>query len=186
MNDELKPEDQMEAQPEAPPVEEPVIPEHEAQMVAETFQAEQNLVMGSLAGIVAAVVGAGIWAGVTVLTEYQIGWVAIGIGLLVGFAFRFTGKGISQTFGIAAAVLSFAGCVLGNILTISYFVAVNQEMAFMDILTQLNYPIGVERVFVTPRRSQQEKNDQREARKCMSVYVEQRFNQSMTVSRDDQ
>ena len=139
----------MEAQPEAPPVEEPVIPEHEAQMVAETFQAEQNLVMGSLAGIVAAVVGAGIWAGVTVLTEYQIGWVAIGIGLLVGFAFRFTGKGISQTFGIAAAVLSFAGCVLGNILTISYFVAVNQEMAFMDILTQLNYPIVVEMLTTT-------------------------------------
>ncbi len=149
MNDELKPEDQLEAQPEAPPVEEPVISEHEAQMVAETFQAEQNLVMGTLAGMVAAVVGAGIWAGVTVLTEYQIGWVAIGIGLLVGFAVRFTGKGINQTFGIAAAVLSFAGCVLGNILTITYFVAANQEMAFMDILTQLNYPIVVEMLTTT-------------------------------------
>ena len=36
------------------------------------FEAEQNMVGGFLAGAVAALVGAGVWALVTVLTGYQI------------------------------------------------------------------------------------------------------------------
>lgn len=149
MNDELRPAEHIVLESEEQPDEQPVISDHESQMAFETFQSEQNLVMGTFAGIVAAVAGAGIWAGVTVVTEYQIGWMAIGIGVLVGFAVRMTGKGISQTFGIAAALLSFVGCILGNILTITYFVAVNQDMTFMDILTQLNYPIIVEMLTTT-------------------------------------
>lgn len=39
--------------------------------------------------------------------------------------------------------------MLGNVLTITYYVAVNQEMAYMDILTQLNYPIIVEMLTAT-------------------------------------
>lgn len=145
MNDELRPETHEEVQP----VDEPVISDHQAQMAFETFQSEQNLVMGALAAVVASVAGAGIWAAVTVMTEYQIGFMAIGIGLLVGFAVRYTGKGIRQSFGIVAAVMSLAGCVLGNVLTISYFVSLNEGIAFMDILGQLNVPIITEMLTAT-------------------------------------
>lgn len=134
MNDELQPEMQVDVQP----VDEPVISDHQAQMAFESFQSEQNLVMGTLAGLVASVVGAGTWAAITITTEYQIGFMAIGIGLLVGFAVQLTGKGISQSFGVVAAVMSLLGCALGNVLTISYFVAAGEEMAFMDVLVQLN------------------------------------------------
>lgn len=149
MNDELRPEALDKVQFKEQPTEEPVISEQQAQMAFETFQSEQNLVMGTLAGLIAAVAGAGVWAAVTVMTEYQIGWMAVGIGLLVGFAVRYTGKGINQSFGIVAAAMSLVGCVLGNILTISYFVALNQEMAFTDVLTQLDYPIIVEMLTTT-------------------------------------
>ncbi len=149
MNDELEPDVQPDSQAEAQQAEEPVISEHETQMAFETFQSEQNVVMGILAGLIAAVVGAGIWASVTVMTEYQIGWMTVGIGLLVGFAVRYTGKGIGQMFGVVAGALSLLGCVLGNILTVTYFVSVNQEMAFMDILSQLNYWIIVEMLTAT-------------------------------------
>jgi hypothetical protein len=145
MNDVLQPE----AQPEGQAVDEPVISDHQAQMAFETFQSEQNLVMGLLAGLVASVAGAGIWAGVTVVTEYQIGFMAIGIGLLVGYAVQFVGKGIQQSFGIVAAVMSLIGCVLGNVLTITYFVALSEEMAFMDILGQLNFAITVDMLTAT-------------------------------------
>jgi len=63
---------------------------------------------------------------------------AVGIGVLVGFSMRFAGKGIDQTFGIAGAALSLIGCVVGNILTITYFIAVNRDMSFMDIFVQLH------------------------------------------------
>ncbi len=145
MNDELHPEMQTDVQP----VEQPVISDHQAQMAFESFQSEQNLVMGTLAGLVASVAGAGTWAAITILTEYQIGFMAIGIGLLVGFAVRFTGKGISQSFGIVAALMSLVGCVLGNVLTITYFVSVSEEMAFMDLLGQLNAVIVVDMLTVT-------------------------------------
>jgi hypothetical protein len=137
MNDELRPEvtEQVQA------VDEPVIGDQQAQMAFETFQSEQNLVMGTLAGVVASVVGAGLWAAVTVMTDYQIGFMAIGIGLLVGFAVRHTGKGIQQSFGIVAAVISLVGCMLGNVLTISYFVSLNEGMAFMDVVGQLDLRI---------------------------------------------
>jgi hypothetical protein len=149
MNDDLNPETLQTTQSEAPPVEAPAISEHQAQMALEAFRSEQNLLMGLLAGLVASVVGAGAWAGVTIMTDYQIGWMAIGIGVLVGFAIRYTGKGMGQSFGIIGGAMSLAGCVLGNILYITYYVAGNQDMAYMDILTQLNFPIISEMLSAT-------------------------------------
>lgn len=145
MNDVLEPA----AQPEVQAVDEPAISDHQAQMAFETFQSEQNLVMGTLAGLIASVAGAGLWAAITVMTEYQIGFMAVGIGILVGFAVRFAGKGMQQSFGIVAAVISLVGCVLGNILTITYFVALGEEMALMEILSQLNLAIIIDMLTAT-------------------------------------
>ena len=78
---------------------------------------DQNLPMGFLAGLVAAAVGAALWAGVTVLTGYQIGWMAVGVGALVGVAVRAAGKGTTLAFGILGAVLALGGCLVGNLLT---------------------------------------------------------------------
>lgn len=149
MNDDLNPAALEEAQSEAQPVEVPEISDHQAQMAFETFQSEQNLMMGTLAGLIASVAGAGIWAAVTIMTDYQIGFMAVGIGVMVGFAVRYTGKGMNPSFGAVAAAMSLLGCVLGNILYISYYVAGNQEMAYIDILTQLNYGLMVEMLRAT-------------------------------------
>jgi len=78
---------------------------------------EQNLPMGVLAGLAAAAVGAGAWALVTVVTNYQIGWMAIGVGFLVGWAVRLAGKGTGTAFRVVGAALSLGGCVAGNLLT---------------------------------------------------------------------
>jgi len=127
-----------EIKPDTQSTEEPAISDQQLQMALDSLRSEQNLLVGSLAGLAASMLGAGIWAAVTALTEYQIGWMAIGIGVLVGFSIRLAGKGIDQTFGIAGAALSLIGCVVGNILTITYYVAINQEMSFMGIFVQLN------------------------------------------------
>jgi hypothetical protein len=76
-----------------------------------------NLPMGFMAGLVAAAVGAALWATITVLTNYQIGWMAIGVGALVGVAVRAAGKGSTTTFGVLGGALAVAGCVFGNLLT---------------------------------------------------------------------
>jgi hypothetical protein len=131
----------IDAAEEAP---ESALTEQQAAMLMQTLHEEQNLVMGALSGLVAALVGAGVWAGVTVATEYQIGWMAVGIGFLVGYAVRFAGKGIAPVYGAASAVLALFGCAAGNLLTFTWFIAAAEGMPFMAVATQLDLGITVE------------------------------------------
>jgi len=110
---------------------------------------QQNLGIGILAGSVAAIVGAGLWALVTVMTGYQIGWMAVGVGVLVGLALRKLGKGIDKTFGIAGAGLALLGCVLGNLLAVCRFVAVQEAIPFLQVLGRLTPGAAVELLKVT-------------------------------------
>ena len=68
-------------------------------------------------------IGAALWAGVTIATGYQIGFMAIGVGLLVGYAVRIGGKGIDRTFGYIGAALALLGCMAGNAITVNYFIS---------------------------------------------------------------
>ncbi|MBA4389054.1 MAG: hypothetical protein C0404_13820 [Verrucomicrobia bacterium] len=89
--------------------------------------------MGIAGGLVAALVGAAVWAAVTIATKYQIGFMAVGVGFIVGYSVRFLGKGINNTFGIAGAILALGGCVLGNLATACGFVAAQESVPFTSI-----------------------------------------------------
>ncbi len=102
------------------------------------LKAEQDLARGAGAGVIAALVGAGVWAVVTVATGYQIGWMAVGVGFLVGIAVRHFGKGIDQVFGIVGAVLALIGCLAGNLLAVCGLIAGYESIPFLDVLTGLN------------------------------------------------
>lgn len=97
----------------------------------------QNFAGGVVAGAIAAAVAAVIWAAITIITEHQISWMAIGVGLFVGSAVRVLGRGIDRSFGFAAAVLSLAGCVVGNFLWAAYFFAQELGIALLDALDLL-------------------------------------------------
>ena len=102
------------------------------------LRGEQNLSVALLAGIVAAVIGGIAWAIVTVTTEYQIGYMAIAVGFVVGFAVRL-GKGVDKTFGILGAVLALLGCVLGNVFSLIGFISKEQHMGIGAVLSGLDY-----------------------------------------------
>ncbi len=118
--------------------------EPELQMALEQLRSEQKLVMAMLAGLVAAVVGASLWAAVTVATGFQIGWIAIGIGFAVGYTIRQVGKGIDQVFGVVAAGLSLLGCGLGNLLSVAYFVADAESIPYVELLARLDLDVAIE------------------------------------------
>ncbi len=101
-------------------------------------RAGQSLAMGCVAGIAAAAVGAALWAAITYLTDYQIGWMAIGVGLLVGFAVRHFGKGSDKSFGILGGALALAGCLGGNLLTICLVVAREKAMSLLEVFSRLD------------------------------------------------
>lgn len=156
-NEDLTPENlPKQAEPQEPvreSAQEPefAITEDEARRAMEFFREEQNLAAGGLAGMVAAVTGAAIWAGVSVATEYQIGWMAVGIGMLVGIAIRVVGKGVDQIFGVAGAFISLVGCALGNIFTVAYYLSMQTGTPLIDVLTQADFEMLVELLMSTFR-----------------------------------
>lgn len=103
------------------------------------LKSKENFVLAITAGIVSAMVGAGIWAAVTVATGYQIGWMAVGVGFLVGFSVRIFGKGISEQFGYAGAICALLGCIVGNFLTIVAFISMQESMGYVEVLNALDY-----------------------------------------------
>ena len=76
-----------------------------------------NLGLAVAAGLVAALVGAVLWAMLVGATHLKIGYAAVGVGFLVGWAMRSAGKGHLPVFGYIGAVLALLGCVLGDLLT---------------------------------------------------------------------
>ena len=119
------------------------------QVMMQELKADQILSFGIVGGIVAATIGATIWAIITAVTNFQTGWMAVGVGLLVGYAVRISGKGIDKTFGVAGAALSILGCVVGNLLTACILISRNQNIPFHDLLSRLNPEIVVEIMKVT-------------------------------------
>jgi hypothetical protein len=98
--------------------------------------------MAALAGAAASAVSAAVWAGITALTEYQIGFMAIGVGVLVGFAVRFAGRGIDAAFRALAAFLALVGCAAGNLLAACVFFAAAHEVGVERVLEVLDFDLA--------------------------------------------
>ena len=112
----------------------------ETRLAMDKLRLQQNLPAAIVAGAVAALAGAAVWAVITVVTEYQIGWMAIGVGALVGFAVRLAGRGADPHFAAIGAGFALIGCVVGNLLTVSYFIAVNEGVSYSLVLMELLDP----------------------------------------------
>jgi hypothetical protein len=113
------------------------------QMLMQEIKDNQNLAFGIAGGVVAAAAGAAAWGIVTALTNYQIGWMAVGVGCLVGIAVRLFGKGVDTSFGVAGAVLALVGCLAGNLLAVCIAVSRQQQIEFLDLLSRLDPGIVV-------------------------------------------
>ena len=98
-------------------------------------EAQQSLPLAIVAGLLSALIGAAVWGAVTVGTGYQIGWMAVGVGFLVGIAVRKLGKGLTKPFGFIGAVCALLGCILGNLLSVCGFLSIEESSPFFPILT---------------------------------------------------
>ena len=110
----------------------------EAQYLRDQLSSEQNLGAAGLGGAVAALLGAVLWAAITVVTNYQIGFMAIGVGMLVGYAVRTFGKGVDKPFGFIGGILALAGCALGDLLTACALVAREYDISILKVLGGLD------------------------------------------------
>lgn len=109
-----------------------------ADFAREAARARQNLPMAVIAGLAASLVSAAVWAGITAATEYQIGFMAIAVGIAVGFAVRIAGNGVDASFRLLAGVLALAGCAIGNLLAACVFFASAHEVGVERVLEVLD------------------------------------------------
>lgn len=94
-----------------------VYPEVMRAAEAELFE-PRALVPAVLAGLAAAIVGGIVWALIVVKTGYEIGFAAVGIGILAGFAVVFATRGRKGVpLQVTAVLASALGIVLGKYFT---------------------------------------------------------------------
>lgn len=114
------------------------------EMLMEELRREQSLAGALLAGLVGAAVAAALWGALTYWTGYQIGFAAIGVGLLVGLAVRWAGKGLGATFGLVGAFFSLLGCIAGNVLAGAAYLAREQGYELLEVLSGLTVDLVVQ------------------------------------------
>ena len=105
----------------------------------EKLKSEQKFLKAILTGIIVGIIGAILWGTITVITEFQIGYMALAIGAGVGFSMRFIGKGIDQVFGVSGGIIALLSCLLGNFFSIVGFVANLEGLGYFETLTLFDY-----------------------------------------------
>jgi hypothetical protein len=101
-------------------------------------KANQSMPLALAAGVVAALIGATIWAVVTDMSQgIQIGWMAVGVGFLVGYAVQFLGKGIERPYQYVGAVCALLGCLLGNYFAMVGFAAQQMHVDFFTVIARI-------------------------------------------------
>ncbi|MDZ7604029.1 MAG: hypothetical protein U5K79_00240 [Cyclobacteriaceae bacterium] len=89
--------------------------------------------------MIVGIAGAALWGAITLLTNYQIAYMAVGIGVGVGFVIRKFGNGVQQLFGYMGAGIALFSVVLGNFLSIIGFIANSEELGYFDTLLLFDY-----------------------------------------------
>ena len=115
----------------------------------EKLRLEQNLLKGIIAGIAGGALGAFLWVVITVITMYQVGYMAIAIGIIVGFAIKIFGKGVDKIFGICGAIIAVFACLVGNffsvvVFTANEFNAAGYNVGYFEILKYIKFSAIIE------------------------------------------
>ena len=114
----------------------------EEQVLVGNDTAQENVALVAGAGFIAMLVGAALWALVTILTQMELGLMAIVVGFVVGLGIQKVRKRPNRNFGILGAVLALIGCLLGNALSFVAFAAQQSGGSFADVLMTVS-PAGL-------------------------------------------
>ncbi|MBD3421601.1 MAG: hypothetical protein GF398_15910 [Chitinivibrionales bacterium] len=101
------------------------------------FRKHENLVMGILAGVGAALVCLALWAVVAIVLKLSIVWVGVGLAFGVSFAIRFAGKGVDQLYGIISAAITVIANLCGILITAVSLLSNQGGKTIMEVAASL-------------------------------------------------
>ncbi|MEU3793472.1 hypothetical protein [Streptomyces fructofermentans] len=126
------------AAPTAQPVPQQAAPEGTPQYgfphapVPPAAPARNNLVLGLAAALGAALVSAAVYGTVIGVTEYEIGWAAVGVGFLVGLAAGRVG-GRNPVLPVVSALVSLGAVYLGQLIGTAMIGADELGVGFTEV-----------------------------------------------------
>ncbi|MEN8376052.1 MAG: hypothetical protein ABFS34_11440 [Gemmatimonadota bacterium] len=91
-----------------------------------------NASLALAVGLIAAVAAGVAWALIVLKTGYEIGWIAWGIGLLVGFAMSRLTTARSQGLAVSAAAFAAIGLLVGKLLISSWSAGMLEDAILED------------------------------------------------------
>ncbi len=95
-----------------------------AESIERELQAETenpNVIVAVLAGLAAAVVGTLVWYGVVVITNYQVGFIAVGVGWLIAMAVVLgSGRKRGPALQAISVAITLAALVVSQYLIVRY------------------------------------------------------------------
>lgn len=110
-----------------------------------------------IAGAVAALIGGGLWALVVIVTKYELGWIAWGVGALVGVVMARATPVRGPSIAAAGAVIAAVGLVAGKAVIAAYTInaqAISREItadsslmlqaASWHLASEVGWPEGIQ------------------------------------------
>jgi len=88
-----------------------------------------------LLGILSAI----IWATITQLTGFSVGYAAIGVGFMVSLGFSIAGKGTNSRMGIISGAIAFFSILLGESLSLLIELSNYWEVSLFETIVTVNY-----------------------------------------------
>jgi drug/metabolite transporter (DMT)-like permease len=112
----------------------------EEQSVRVEEDVRENKLAVFAVGVIAMLAGAVLWTVVTVITQMELGLMAIAVGFIVGIAIQKFRKEPDPTFGILGAILALTGCVLGNAMSFVVFIAQHTGTPLVQAFLNVSIP----------------------------------------------
>ena len=103
--------------------------------LAEKLISEERFAAAMVAGAVAALLAAAAYGIAVSVWPLSYGFAAAGVGLFVGLAIGFLGRGVSSRFAVLAAIFTFVGCVVGNAVAQVFHIARATGTSPLDVMT---------------------------------------------------
>jgi hypothetical protein len=86
------------------------------EILVDGVRSGNQFMLAVVAGVVMAIGCAFIWMVAAFFAGPKLDYLAVGVGVLIGFSIRFSGKGTTPFYGFLAMVLTLLSSLLGNVL----------------------------------------------------------------------